>query len=324
MATSAEHHRTKDFPKFLNLPFELQLQVWLEVLSEPSINFCDIKTEPIPPEYRTVAGAWHPKLRALSQSHDDSAFRHQQQLAAICPSAVRALRVACRGGREGRELSGRRLWIDRKTHILCLRSLIYPSNLSRISWHCPQDLQSPTADDSPHPVFSGLEKVGIVYKDVVFYPRNWAFPCDGRSFGRHLNATSYCHIQLAFFIDCFPDIQEFFVVVGFQARQDTAGTIQKWCNEHDMKDLAIYRGHKRCYYEIHRGPGASGTGACQCPLTPKCHGNGSVPVDRHIYSLFQDTRNYLLDDTKPWKLSVDRRRSIKFAVLLKGLEHDST
>jgi hypothetical protein len=320
------------FPRFLELPTELQIQVWEEAFSEPSIHFCHLQIRYA--EDALYPLRWHPELRAISPlDADDSRFRRHKELAAICPSATIAVRPLKAGG-EGRAalaLDGHMVWMDKTTQILCIRFQLAPTSSSPYS--CSGALMRPGSPSlrmvdpaRTQEVFAGFEKVGIDY--TLHWPEGW-------STRNNTHQAIHCPIKLAGFIDYFPDIKEFLVVYDY--RNSLVGdTIQKWFDQRkllhlvnaprlfsmqeltiptladDMKDLAIYAGRKTRYYEVHR---RSVIAPCRCPLSPKCQ--APMVLDRGVYKLLEGIQECLLDTSMTWKLPIDRRRDIKFTVLIK-------
>lgn len=221
-AVDAGHRAPESFPQFLKLPFELQVNVWLEafadVSSQPSIQFYNIKVHV---EYHdTSSDRWHPALKACASSKGDSAFRIHEDIAAICPSATRALKISG-GGREA--LDGQMHLMDKKTDLLCLRpNLILPSTLDYVTWHLDHQQRRDIKIERPQTrrAFGGFQKVGIAYHNSCRKPPNsWIFACGKRrllALGHpsYSNAGGYCCRDFAGFIDCFPDIKEFFLVLS--------------------------------------------------------------------------------------------------------------
>jgi len=234
--------REPTFPKFLELPFELQVCVWLEAISKPSINFCDGIFESAP------GRTWYPKLQAIPRYKDDSAYLVHEKLAGISPSAARALSVA-HGGRATLRLDGQMHWMAKEIDILCFGSLNHPYMAAfEPVWHPDAYREDSTTFQVPYrgaaidytqtqQVYSGFERVGIKQQGSCEDPEFSLFPCrcvgDVGIFG--LPHAFVCPLQVAGFIDCFPDIKEFVIV--YMSRAGTGGlwgrTVQTRCDNRE-------------------------------------------------------------------------------------------
>lgn len=189
-------HRPQDeptFPQFLKFPFELQVNVWLEAFpdigSKPSVHFFNIKVDYIkvePKYHHTDGNRWYPSLRASAASADDSAPLVLEDIAALCPSAARALRIS-RGGRERSDAPI--CLVDTTTDLLCLQADRFL--LSTLRW-VPHDIIEPRDRYSyiettrTKQAFGGFRKVGLAYGHTCQpKPMNWSWILGSGRYGLH-------------------------------------------------------------------------------------------------------------------------------------------
>lgn len=209
------------FPKFLELPFELQIMIWLEAFSKPSINFYTATLQ----HYADDKTQWVPMLKRVMPSQDDSAKGRHVELAEVCHSAERAFRIAYECDRRP-DVDRRSSWL--KTDVLCFTSkrFTFQKGFSnhKISWHVDTQTEATKQCSAVTEVmFKGFERAGLFVTPNFESVDRWPFG-NGAGF-------PYCPKQLAGFIDCLPDIKEFYLVFGVKARRQSrrAHQILFWC-----------------------------------------------------------------------------------------------
>ena len=216
------------FTKFMELPFELQVAVWIEALNKPSIHFCTAKV--ILYNNNTC---WAPELKTVMRSQDDSAWRGHEELAQVCDSASRAFSVAYGAGSRI-EVGMTERWVA-KANMLCFRATKFLKDEpwmhmhhQKIYWHLDDQTQDPRIDYTrTQSLFHGVERIGLVFAGIE--PGDyWPF---GTFSGHQGQRHAYSSKQLAGFIDCAPDVKEFFHVfaVRTQRKSRRAQEIRQWC-----------------------------------------------------------------------------------------------
>ncbi|KAB5536320.1 hypothetical protein GE09DRAFT_1227037 [Coniochaeta sp. 2T2.1] len=251
------------FLQYARLPTELKFAVWKSLFSEPGINFYNIEVQ-----------GWEPKLkRAPAQvnsglgTDDDSQFPSHRELATAFPEAARELSLMYKKNQFLISKSdGASMVLGKRTDIVCFGGL---ASLTGSNYLSTNDRTRSMDHIIAQLSFEGLEKVAV----------------------------------LARFIDCCPDIREFFCVIHYEVESTSpiGQTIREWCDNHDMNDLAIYSGRDLQYYEVHRRSAAAPS---KCSLSPRCR--APVYIDTRIYKLFDHTQKLLLDEGKHWKLPLVR------------------
>lgn len=134
-------------------PSSLQIMVWLERLTKPSPSIHFV-TAVFYQEATISDPVRHFTLEAVPQSMDASTCCRDAGIGTVCPSAARALRIAC-GGKAG--VLGCLHAMNKKTDILCLENdIIRPPSKSLAR--------------RQQPVILGLEK--SAYVESLYFPKS--------------------------------------------------------------------------------------------------------------------------------------------------------
>lgn len=209
-STQDQHQDDKDngpsqqaVPSFplQRLPFEVQMLVFEQVIRKPLTtgftHFCDLILVTDRRDKTRFKVSFSP-LRVSSQ-RDDSVFREHEQLAKLCSASYRAIYgtsgpVILRFARSEHKVYGAR-------DLLCLTNVTGFDNDSRLSrtvdiWHPSLHVnQTPTIDHAEvQQLFGGVQKIAFMSSEKKFSHNHW-WPQ-----------------ELARFIDCCLDIEEFYIL----------------------------------------------------------------------------------------------------------------
>ncbi|KAJ9131378.1 hypothetical protein NKR19_g9548 [Coniochaeta hoffmannii] len=121
----------------------------------------------------------------------------------------------------------------------------------------------------------GFEKVGLSCRDapaLAFAP----FLCHSIPSHQTNDGGAICERELAGFIDCCPDIKDFFLVleVRMVSSNGNATRFRQWEMERPedpLESLHTFHGKPRTYHEIHTSAAVQnfpGSGVCSCPNAP--------------------------------------------------------
>jgi hypothetical protein len=230
------------FP-LLMLPFELQTMVFAEAMNEatskPGIQWINARIVWTDAAKTT----WSISFTPLAKNRDNSTYRTLSDLASISDSATEAARSIGRG-LQSFQVGARNHPMDRERDVLCLKTpglFAFPRERNTpntrhegIYWHPNSQIPSygTIHYESVWPTMRGFEKVGLCYQDSDG-DASAPFLCySGTHRDDHMTRRLYdiCHKELAGFIDCCPNIKEFFLVLAVRMvpGKSPARRLQSW------------------------------------------------------------------------------------------------
>lgn len=299
------------FP-LLKLPVELQINIFTEALIKPAINFCTLKAHPA----MTSPGSFDFEMAPCLKRDDDSAYLYYEEIQKTCEAAATAVRLA------------------KKFDLLCIaKDTTYRRRryLNPTLYHWKELRQR--NDQAEHKriqaLFHGHGSVGI---SLSFYGKaSPEFDCNLRD----ILHESFCPSEVAAFMDLFPDLKEFYLVLGMrvkpgsvaarcmwkwtdagmsatiQTRQSSAiSALLTWCITGPHRDLITFRGKNKRYTEVHDTP-------CQCPIADACLGPKNIGIKK-FFNLLQETKEIFLKPANgfEWSLPLSQRQKVKFTILV--------
>jgi hypothetical protein len=326
-----------------SVPTEIQVMIFGEALQKPSLYlFRLLRSRDSSDEPKSMS------LYALHPQEDDSPVQRLRELALLCPVSYQAFRHSV-----GRRLTldysdpytdvKNRLSIAGDDDLVCLDMVQGFRFLDRdderfpgeatMFWH-PRNFRpdQPCYLRSTQNALRGVSKVAMLVVPGSLNPFN--------NYAEH----AYLPQSLAWFIDCCPDITEFYLVhemYDTRPVNDTSpngNNLREWRNRRTTcRSLSRFYGDKKACVEIHN-PYAMPThpefttwkdyrkhpvkAGCSCPSNPTCTEVPGYVGTYHAKQLFLtllEIKYHLLKERPEpgvdWKLSKQKRENLKFGLL---------
>jgi hypothetical protein len=330
-----------------DLPTELQVLVFGEALQKPSLYLFNLLMSRDPAD-----GPESVSLFRLHDGQDDSPSKCLQQLALICPTSYQAFRdsvarpvtlvyqLPFRGVKH-------KLIIDGDNDLVCLdqevagfrvldrMSETHPVDAAAMLWH-PRNFRpdQPCFLRSAQQALRGVSRVGMLVVPGSTNPFN--------------NYAEYPYLPeaLAWFIDCCPDITEFYLIYEMYDKRPAndpspnGNNLREWRNRlATCRCLSRFYGRTKACVEIHnpyampaypafttwkeyrKNPAKSG---CDCPSAPTCTEVpgyvGTYHAKQLFLTLLEVKYHLLMGGPEPgvtWKLSREKREKLKLGLLVR-------
>ncbi|KAK4102402.1 hypothetical protein N658DRAFT_552405 [Parathielavia hyrcaniae] len=231
--------------RFMRLPVELQQKIFTAVVDEPYIHVVKASRG----EDKN-SGKWYLTFSPVSKSHDKSGFRIIQSLKLVCRTALEAMRFyerfIRRAGNQAR-LPFKRLGcsID-GAHDLAILDL--PNAKSFGVYHPDFQFLNPTFstfDDAQlASQISNIEKIALVWRESNknAHDTNVHFRCaDPLSLlHKHHAHWKACPEQVVGFLNCFPKLREFYIVLELARTKYQQDLIECYVKNYYTRELSLF------------------------------------------------------------------------------------
>lgn len=335
------------------LPPELQLAIFDAALIKPSIHFFKAGFK-----WNATSTQWHIKYDQFRKAVDKSGYRYQEKLARVCPTAERAVNNSHTVPAliPFRRHPGR---VDGAVDLLILKGFaLYNRGGKDHLGFLPTrpGLPAPQPNMANYTAlrrdFKDFRNIGLaVTRDILRGPGTGnPFRCRRAPVctipGTGHGEFGMCPREIAGFIDCCPNIEEFCLVYSSRTQPGThtARQVQDWFRNRKSilfslyqhmtncigigpksDALKVYHGCEQDFVEFHcpgdvnhRGAQFSGGTPCVCPLAPGCFPPGDVWTF-NLFTLLAAVQTQLVDPANTFNLPLEKRQNLKLRVLLQEL-----